>query len=51
VTAGLFATFTTIIGSTAGANLILLVLDTARDRTAREVGAATPRPAVTSAAA
>jgi hypothetical protein len=49
--AGLFAVFTTIISSTAGANLILLVLDTARDRTARELAAPTPRPAVTSAGA
>ena len=49
VTAGLFAVFTTIIGATAGANLILLVLDTVRDRTAREATTATARPAVTSA--
>jgi pimeloyl-ACP methyl ester carboxylesterase len=51
VTAGLFAVFTTIIGATAGANLILLVLDSARDRTARETATTTPRPAVTSAGA
>jgi hypothetical protein len=51
VTAGLIAVFTTIVGSAAGANLILLVLDSARDRTAPEYATATPRPAVTSAGA
>jgi hypothetical protein len=51
VTAGLFAVFTTITGATAGANLILLVLDSARDRTARETATAPSRPAVTSAGA
>jgi pimeloyl-ACP methyl ester carboxylesterase len=51
VTAGLFAVFTTIVGAAAGANLILLVLDSARDRTAREGATATARPAATSAGA
>jgi hypothetical protein len=41
VTAGLVAVFTTIVGSAVGANLILLVLDTARDCTARETATAT----------
>jgi hypothetical protein len=44
VTAGLFAVVTTIIGSAAGANLCLLVLDSARESTAREPAAATRRP-------
>jgi hypothetical protein len=51
VTAGLLAVFTTIVGAAAGANLILLVLDSARDRTAREGATVTARPAVTSAGA
>jgi pimeloyl-ACP methyl ester carboxylesterase len=51
VIAGLIAVFTTIVGSAVGANLILLVLDSARDRTAREAATATPRPVVTSAGA
>ncbi|MEA2242698.1 MAG: hypothetical protein QOD24_2254, partial [Solirubrobacteraceae bacterium] len=51
VTAGLIAVFTTIVGSAVGANLILLVLDSSRDRTARETATATPPPAVTSAGA
>jgi pimeloyl-ACP methyl ester carboxylesterase len=51
VTGGLIAVLTTIVGSAVGANLILLVLDTARDRTAREAATATPRPAVTGAEA
>jgi pimeloyl-ACP methyl ester carboxylesterase len=45
VTAGLVAVFTTIVGSAVGANLILLVLDTARDCTARETATATTRAA------
>jgi pimeloyl-ACP methyl ester carboxylesterase len=51
VTAGLFAVVTTIIGAAAGANLILLVLDSTRYRTACEGATATARPAVTSAGA
>jgi pimeloyl-ACP methyl ester carboxylesterase len=51
VITGLFAVMTTIVGSAAGANLILLVLDGARDRTAREPATATTRPAVRSAGA
>ena len=51
VTAGLFAVVTTIIGSAAGANLLLLVLDTARDRTARKTATAAARPAVATAEA
>jgi pimeloyl-ACP methyl ester carboxylesterase len=51
VTDGLFAVVTTIVGAEAGANLILLVLDIARDSTARELAKATPRPAVTGASA
>jgi hypothetical protein len=43
--------FTTIVGSAAAANLILLVLVSARDHTARETATATPGPAVTSAGA
>ena len=42
------AVFTTIAGSAVGANLILLVLDSACDRTARETTTATPRPAIPS---
>jgi hypothetical protein len=49
VSPGLVAVFTTIIGSAVGANLVLLVLDSVRDRTAPEPAAAIPRPAVTSA--
>lgn len=48
-TAGLIAVLTTIAGAAAGANLILLVLDTARERTAREYATTTPQPVVTSA--
>ncbi|HEY1593851.1 MAG TPA: alpha/beta hydrolase, partial [Thermoleophilaceae bacterium] len=44
VLTGLFAVVTTIVGAAAGANLILLVLDIARDRTARELATDTPRP-------
>jgi pimeloyl-ACP methyl ester carboxylesterase len=51
VTEGMFAVFTTIIGATAGANLILLVLDSMRDRTAREAATVAARPALTSAGA
>ena len=47
VTAGLIAVLTTVVGSAAGANLTLLVLDTVRDRTARETATAPPRPVVT----
>ena len=47
VTAGLVAVFTTIVGSAAGANLFLLVLDSVRDREARETATAAPRPVVT----
>jgi hypothetical protein len=50
VTAGLLATVTTIAGATAGANLILLVLDIARDRAARRYATAPARPAATAAA-
>ncbi len=41
VAAGLFAVFTTIVGATAGANLLVLILDIARDGTARELAAET----------
>jgi hypothetical protein len=51
VTAGVVAVFTTIIGAATGANLILLVIDSARDRTARVAATATPRPAVANAGA
>jgi hypothetical protein len=44
-TAGLVALVTSIVGAAVGANLILLVLDIARERSARAVAAATPRPA------
>ncbi len=47
VTAGLVAVFTAIIGSAAGANLFLLILDSVRDREARETATAAPRPVVT----
>jgi pimeloyl-ACP methyl ester carboxylesterase len=47
VTAGLIAVFTTIVGSAVGANLILLVLDSARGRKAHEAATAAPRPVVT----
>jgi pimeloyl-ACP methyl ester carboxylesterase len=51
-TAGILAVVTTIVGATAGANLILLVLDIARDRTADELAVATTsRPALTGAGA
>jgi hypothetical protein len=51
VSSGLFAVLLTIVGATAGANLIVLVLDIRRDRAAREAAAvATPR-AVTEASA
>ncbi|MGZ8696605.1 MAG: hypothetical protein ACXWZ1_04555, partial [Gaiellaceae bacterium] len=44
VTPGLFAPLLAIVGATAGANLIVLVLDIRRDRGAREpAAAATPR--------
>src|SRR4051794_1704386 len=39
-TAGLFAVLTTIIGATAGANLIVIAVDVARVRSAREVAGA-----------
>jgi hypothetical protein len=48
-TSGLLAVITTIVGAAAVANLILLVLDIARDRSARELATATrgtaPAPA------
>jgi pimeloyl-ACP methyl ester carboxylesterase len=44
-TAGLLAVITTIVGAAVGANLILIVLDIARERSVRELAAATPRPA------
>jgi hypothetical protein len=37
---GLFAVLPAIVGATAGANLILLILDIARDRSARDLAAA-----------
>ena len=40
VTAGILAVITTIAGATIGANLILLMLDIARDRTAHELAPA-----------
>jgi hypothetical protein len=50
--AGIFAVITTIIGAAVGANLILLVLDIARDRTARQLASAMPpQPALTGAPA
>jgi hypothetical protein len=45
VTGGLLAVLTTTVGAAAGANLVLLVLDIARDRTARELASATTRHA------
>jgi hypothetical protein len=40
-TAGLLAVITTIVGAAVVANLILLALDIARDRSARELATAT----------
>jgi pimeloyl-ACP methyl ester carboxylesterase len=52
VIGGLFAVLTATIGAAVGANLILLVLDIVRDRTARELASAAPaRPALTGARA
>jgi hypothetical protein len=44
-TTDLLALVTAIVGAVAGANLILLVLDIARDRSARDLAAASPRTA------
>jgi pimeloyl-ACP methyl ester carboxylesterase len=44
-TADLLALVTSIIGATLGANLVLLVLDIARDRAAHELAAEAPRRA------
>jgi pimeloyl-ACP methyl ester carboxylesterase len=47
VIAGILAVLTAVVGATVGANLLLLVLDIARDRSARDLAAAAPtRPAV-----
>ena len=43
-TAGLLALVTTIVGAAIGANLILIVLDIARERSARERVTATSSP-------
>ncbi len=51
-TAGLLAVITTIVGAAAGANLTLIVLDIARDRSVRTLGTVTAvshRPASTRA--
>jgi RND superfamily putative drug exporter len=45
-TTGLFAVLTATIGATVGANLILLVLDLARDRSVRGLAVATPQQVV-----
>ena len=50
-TAGLLAVITTIVGAAIGANLTLLFLDIARDRSVRDLAAATSRPALTTAEA
>jgi uncharacterized membrane protein YdfJ with MMPL/SSD domain/pimeloyl-ACP methyl ester carboxylesterase len=50
-TAGLLAVITTIVGAAVGANLTLLVLDIARDRSLRDLAAATSRPTPTTAEA
>jgi hypothetical protein len=50
VVTGLVAVATTIVGSTAGANLVLLVLDSMRERTAREYATA-PAPVLAASSA
>jgi hypothetical protein len=44
-TTDLLALVTAIVGATAGANLILLALDIAREQAARDLATATPREA------
>jgi len=48
---GLLAPLLTIAGATVGANLILLALDIARDRSARDLAVAISRPGLTTAEA